>query len=60
MTILWEFGEKHRRQVSAHWTSVRLNDTEMQVAGNAYVKRACMAAENVGVGAGHSKMLASS
>jgi len=37
-----------------------LHDTEIQVAGNANVKRACMAAENVAVGAGQSKMLASS
>jgi hypothetical protein len=37
-----------------------LHDPEIQVAGDANVKRACMAAENVDVGAGHSKMLASS
>ena len=36
-----------------------LHDTEIQVAGDANLKRACMAAENVDVGAGHSKMLAS-
>jgi hypothetical protein len=37
-----------------------LHDTEIQVAGNANVKRACMAAENGDVGARHSKMPASS
>jgi hypothetical protein len=37
-----------------------LRDTERQVAGDANVKRARRAAENVDVGAGHSKMLASS
>jgi hypothetical protein len=37
-----------------------LDDTEIQVAGDADVKRACMAAENVDVGAGHSEVLASS
>ena len=37
-----------------------LHDTEIQVAGDANVKRARMAAENVDVSAGHSKMLASS
>src|ERR1700677_2853936 len=37
-----------------------LHDTEIQVAGDANVKRTCMAAENVDAGAGHSKMLASS
>jgi hypothetical protein len=37
-----------------------LHDTDIQVAGDANVKRARMAAENVDVGAGHSKMLASS
>ena len=30
----------------------------IQVASNANVKRACMAAENIDVGAAHSKMLA--
>jgi hypothetical protein len=35
-----------------------LHDAQMQVAGDANVKRACMAAENVDVAAGHSKMLA--
>ena len=35
-----------------------LHDAEIQVAGNANVKRACMAAENVDVAAGNSKMLA--
>ena len=39
---------------------VMLHDTEKQVAGNANVKRACMAAENVEVAAGHNEMLASS
>jgi hypothetical protein len=39
---------------------VMLHDTEIQVAGNANVKRACMAAENVDLGAGYSKMPASS
>ena len=37
-----------------------LHDTEKQVAGDANVKRARMAAENVDVGAGPSKMLANS
>ena len=37
-----------------------LQDTKIQVAGDANVKRACMAAENLDVGAGHRKMLASS
>jgi hypothetical protein len=37
-----------------------LHDTEIQVAGDGNVKRACMAAENVDVGVGQSKMLASS
>jgi hypothetical protein len=35
-----------------------LHDAQIQVAGNADVKRACMAAEDVDVAAGHSKMLA--
>jgi hypothetical protein len=35
-----------------------LHDARIQVAGDANVKRACMAAENVDVAAGHSKMLA--
>jgi hypothetical protein len=36
-------------------------DTEIQVVvTDVNVKRACMAAENVDLGAGHSKMLASS
>src|SRR5271155_4813984 len=35
-----------------------LHDAQIQVAGDANVKRACMAAENVDVAAGHSKMLA--
>jgi hypothetical protein len=33
-----------------------LHDTQIQVAGNSNLKRACMAAENVDVAAGHSKM----
>ena len=37
-----------------------LHDAQIQIAGDANVKRACMAAENVDVAAGHSKMLASS
>jgi hypothetical protein len=37
-----------------------LHDTEIQVAGDANVKRACLAAEYVDVSAGPSKMLASS
>ena len=37
-----------------------LHDAQIQVAGDANVKRACMAAENVDVAAGHSKTLASS
>jgi hypothetical protein len=41
-------------------TLLMLQDTEIQVAGDADVKRACMAAENVDLGAGHGKMLASS
>src|ERR1700689_274938 len=35
-----------------------LHDAQIQVAGDANVKRACMAAENVDVAAGHSRMLA--
>jgi hypothetical protein len=35
-----------------------LHDAQIQVAGDANVKRACMAAQNVDVAAGHSKMLA--
>jgi hypothetical protein len=35
-----------------------LHDAQIQVAGDAYVKRACMAAENVDVAAGDGKMLA--
>ena len=35
-----------------------LYDAQIQVAGDANVKRACMAAENVDGGAAHSKMLA--
>jgi hypothetical protein len=35
-----------------------LHDAQIQIAGDANVKRACMAAENVDVAAGHSKMLA--
>jgi hypothetical protein len=35
-----------------------LHDAQIQVAGEADVKRACMAADNVDVAAGHSKMLA--
>jgi hypothetical protein len=35
-----------------------LHDTQIQVAGDANVKRACMAAENVDVAAGHGKMVA--
>jgi hypothetical protein len=34
-----------------------LHDAQKQVAGNANVKRACMAAENVDVAAGQSEML---
>src|ERR1700720_2659 len=34
-----------------------LHDAQIQVAGDATVKRACLAAENVDVAAGHSKML---
>ena len=34
------------------------HNAQIRVAGGAYVKRACMAAENVAVAAGHSKMLA--
>src|ERR1700689_4628100 len=37
-----------------------LLDAQIQVAGDANVKRACMAAENVDVAAGHNKMPASS
>jgi hypothetical protein len=37
-----------------------LHDAQIQVAGNADVKRAWMAAENINVAAGHRKMLASS
>jgi hypothetical protein len=36
----------------------RPNDAQIQVAGDANVKRACMAAENVDVAAGDDKMLA--
>jgi hypothetical protein len=35
-----------------------LHDAQIQVAGDANVKRACMAAENVDVAAGQGKMLA--
>ncbi|HET6217403.1 MAG TPA: hypothetical protein VFE27_10330 [Acidobacteriaceae bacterium] len=35
-----------------------LHDAQIQVAGDANVKRACMAAENLDVAAGHGKMLA--
>ena len=35
-----------------------LHKAQIQVAGDANVKRACMAAENVDVAAGHSRMLA--
>src|SRR6202051_4853578 len=35
-----------------------LHDAQIQVAGDANVKRACMAAENVDVAAAHGKMLA--
>jgi len=35
-----------------------LHDAQIQVAGDANVKRVCMAAENVDGAAGHSKMLA--
>jgi hypothetical protein len=35
-----------------------LHDGQIQVAGDANVKRACMAAENVDVAAGYGKMLA--
>jgi hypothetical protein len=35
-----------------------LQDAQIQVAGDANVERACMAAENVDVAAGLSKMLA--
>src|SRR5580704_19573063 len=37
-----------------------LHDALVQVAGDANIKCACMAAENVDVAAGHNKMLASS
>src|ERR1700676_5180276 len=37
-----------------------LHDAQIQVAGDANVKRACLAAENVDGAAGRSKMLASS
>jgi|ERR1700691_1459901 len=37
-----------------------LHDAQIQIAGDANVKGACMAAENVDVATGHSKMLASS
>jgi hypothetical protein len=39
-------------------TLLVLHDAHIQVAGDANVKRACMAAENVDVAAGNSKMLA--
>ena len=35
-----------------------LHDAQIQIAGDANVERACMAAENVDVAARHSKMLA--
>ena len=35
-----------------------LHDAQIRVSSDANVKRACMAAENVDVAAGHSKMLA--
>jgi hypothetical protein len=35
-----------------------LHDAQIQVAGDANVKRACLATENVDVAPGHSKMLA--
>jgi hypothetical protein len=41
-------------------TLLILNAAQIQVAGDADVKRACMAAENVDVAARHTKMLASS
>ena len=44
-----EFGVPH---------TIMLHNLQIRVAGGAYVKRACMAAENVTVAAGHSKMLA--
>jgi hypothetical protein len=37
-----------------------LHNSQRQVAGDANVKRTCIAAENVDVATGHSKMLASS
>jgi hypothetical protein len=37
-----------------------LHDAQIQVVGNANAMRACMAAENVNVAAGHRNMLASS
>jgi hypothetical protein len=37
-----------------------LHNSLIQIAGDANVKRACIAAENVDVATGHSKMLASS
>jgi hypothetical protein len=40
-----------------HVNAVVLHDAQIQVAGDANVERACMAAENVDVAAGHSKML---
>jgi hypothetical protein len=36
----------------------RLHDAQIQIASDANVKRACMAAENVDAVADHSKMLA--
>ena len=35
-----------------------LHDAQIQMAGDANLKRACMAAENVDVATGHGKMLA--
>jgi hypothetical protein len=37
-----------------------LHDAQIQVAGDANVKRACMAAENINVAAGHGKDASSS
>ena len=42
----------------SHHALLMLHDAQIQVAGDANVKRACMAAENVDVAAGHGEMLA--
>jgi hypothetical protein len=46
------------RSKTFHRALLMLHDAQIEVAGDANVKRACMAAENVDVAAGHSKMLA--